>query len=130
MSFNIKICGGSFRSSKRIYNLLFNIYLYLEIGMIICNEIDKNCWFFPFASIFYKDLIPITIFGYIQIVDNILLNSTSFSLTLISRRSIYRNGRRFNTRGVDEEGNVANYVETEQIIHTSDNIVYSHVQVV
>ena len=30
---------------------------------------------------------------------------------------------------VDEEGNVANYVETEQIIHTSDNIVYSHVQV-
>lgn len=64
-----------------------------------------------------------------KIVPFIAIGSTIFSLTLISRRSIYRNGRRFNTRGVDEEGHVANFVETEQIIHTKEGMIYSHVQV-
>ena len=64
-----------------------------------------------------------------KIVPFVTIEKTSFSLTLISRRSIHRNGRRFNTRGVDEEGNVANFVETEQIIHTRDGQLYSFVQV-
>jgi hypothetical protein len=34
-------------------------------------------------------------------------------LTLISRLSCRRAGTRFNARGIDDEGNVANYVETE-----------------
>ncbi|KAI9890278.1 MAG: hypothetical protein M1814_004313 [Vezdaea aestivalis] len=37
-------------------------------------------------------------------------------LTLISRRSIHRPGLRYLRRGVDEAGNVANFVETEQIL--------------
>ncbi|KAM3531589.1 hypothetical protein NHJ13051_000654 [Beauveria bassiana] len=41
---------------------------------------------------------------------------TPLSLTLISRRSRYRGGTRFFTRGVDEDGHVANYNETEQIV--------------
>jgi hypothetical protein len=39
-----------------------------------------------------------------------------FLLTLISRRSIRRAGLRYLRRGVDDDGNVANYVETEQIL--------------
>ncbi|KAH9835944.1 SAC1-recessive suppressor of secretory defect [Teratosphaeria destructans] len=39
-----------------------------------------------------------------------------FLLTLISRRSISRAGLRYLRRGVDDDGNVANYVETEQIL--------------
>lgn len=39
-----------------------------------------------------------------------------FLLTLISRRSIKRAGLRYLRRGVDDEGNVANSVETEQIL--------------
>lgn len=39
-----------------------------------------------------------------------------FLLTLISRRSIKRAGLRYLRRGVDEGGNVANNVETEQIL--------------
>lgn len=39
-----------------------------------------------------------------------------FLLTLISRRSIKRAGLRYLRRGVDDEGNVANNVETEQIL--------------
>lgn len=37
-------------------------------------------------------------------------------LTLISRLSCRRAGTRFNARGIDDDGNVANFVETETII--------------
>lgn len=38
------------------------------------------------------------------------------SLLLISRRACLRQGTRFNMRGADLDGNVANYAETEQIL--------------
>lgn len=37
------------------------------------------------------------------------------SLTLISRLSCRRAGTRFNSRGIDDDGNVANFVESETI---------------
>ena len=40
----------------------------------------------------------------------------SFLLTLISRRSVRRSGLRYLRRGIDDEGNCANSVETEQIL--------------
>lgn len=52
----------------------------------------------------------------------------SFEFGLISRRSTNYAGTRFNVRGVDEEGNVANFVETEQILNYQD-IKCSYVQV-
>uniref|UniRef100_A0A6Q2Z399 SAC domain-containing protein n=1 Tax=Esox lucius TaxID=8010 RepID=A0A6Q2Z399_ESOLU len=39
-----------------------------------------------------------------------------FTVALISRRSRHRAGMRYKRRGVDTEGHVANYVETEQLI--------------
>jgi hypothetical protein len=42
----------------------------------------------------------------------------SFLLTVISRRSIKRAGLRYLRRGIDDEGNCANCVETEQILST------------
>jgi SacI homology domain/Inositol phosphatase len=39
-----------------------------------------------------------------------------FLLTLISRRSVKRSGLRYLRRGIDDEGNCANTVETEQIL--------------
>ncbi|XP_026754243.1 phosphatidylinositide phosphatase SAC2 isoform X1 [Galleria mellonella] len=49
-----------------------------------------------------------------------LSNSNScdetFTLGLISRRSRYQAGTRYNRRGIEPEGKVANYVETEQIV--------------
>uniref|UniRef100_A0A4W3HIL9 Inositol polyphosphate-5-phosphatase F n=1 Tax=Callorhinchus milii TaxID=7868 RepID=A0A4W3HIL9_CALMI len=44
-----------------------------------------------------------------------------FLVAIISRRSRHRAGMRYKRRGVDESGKVANYVETEQLIH-----VHSH----
>ncbi|XP_066980218.1 phosphatidylinositide phosphatase SAC2 isoform X1 [Macrobrachium rosenbergii] len=46
-----------------------------------------------------------------------------YVLTLISRRSRFRCGTRYKRRGVDEDGKVANYVETEQIISYSHHRV-------
>ncbi|KAF2266535.1 hypothetical protein CC78DRAFT_513664 [Lojkania enalia] len=43
-------------------------------------------------------------------------NGKNFLLTLISRRSVQRAGLRYLRRGVDDEGNAANSVESEQIL--------------
>jgi hypothetical protein len=46
-------------------------------------------------------------------------SNTDFLLTLISRRSIKRAGLRYLRRGVDDDGNVANAVESEQILSSA-----------
>lgn len=56
--------------------------------------------------------------GFISI-NQCCLNGKPFSFTLISRRSCNRAGTRLFCRGVDENGYVANFVETEQIIESS-----------
>lgn len=38
------------------------------------------------------------------------------TLTLISRLSCRRAGTRFNSRGIDDDGHVANFVETETVV--------------
>lgn len=49
------------------------------------------------------------------------------NMTLISRLSCRRAGTRFNARGIDDDGNVANFVETETIFST-DALCFSYVQ--
>lgn len=53
---------------------------------------------------------------------------TPGTITLVSRLSCRRAGTRFNARGIDDEGNVANFVETETIIAT-DEWVFSYTQI-
>lgn len=57
----------------------------------------------------------------------------TYLLTLVSRRSVKRAGLRYLRRGVDEEGNTANGVETEQILSEStwapSSKIYSFVQI-
>ncbi len=50
------------------------------------------------------------------------------TLTLISRLSCRRAGTRFNSRGIDDEGNVANFVETETVYCYPSNLCFSYVQ--
>lgn len=56
-----------------------------------------------------------------------------YLLTLVSRRSVNRPGLRYLRRGVDDEGNTANTVETEQILSVPDwnssRAAYSYLQV-
>lgn len=60
------------------------------------------------------------IFGMLEIKPTKFKN-TPITMVIISRRSRYRGGTRYFTRGVDEEGHVANYNETEQIIILNDS---------
>ncbi|XP_072265470.1 synaptojanin-2-like [Pyxicephalus adspersus] len=48
---------------------------------------------------------------------------------LISRISSVRAGARFHIRGVDDDGHVSNFVETEQTIYVDDNDLSSFVQI-
>lgn len=59
-------------------------------------------------------ILPV-IQGFVQ-VEQCVIENECFRLALVSRRSRMRAGTRYKRRGVDEEGDVANYVETEQIL--------------
>lgn len=50
-------------------------------------------------------------------------------LTLLSRLSCRRAGTRFNARGIDDDGNCANFVETETVICYPDGVCFSYAQV-
>ncbi|KAG6453894.1 phosphatidylinositol-3-phosphatase SAC1 [Manduca sexta] len=53
--------------------------------------------------------------GFVSI-NSLVVNSRQITWSLVSRRCVDRAGTRFFMRGVDAQGNVANYVETEQIL--------------
>ncbi|KAF2072284.1 hypothetical protein CYY_006391 [Polysphondylium violaceum] len=52
-----------------------------------------------------------------------------YNFTLISRRNLNRAGTRYYVRGIDKDGNVANNVETEQIVEISQDTFTSFVQI-
>jgi len=52
------------------------------------------------------------------------------NLVLISRRRFGMAGTRFNARGLDDQGNVANFVETEIILNYDNcKLNFAHVQI-
>ncbi|XP_045505127.1 phosphatidylinositol-3-phosphatase SAC1 isoform X1 [Colias croceus] len=59
--------------------------------------------------------------GFIAI-NRVTINSHQLSWTLVSRRSVDRAGTRLFMRGIDSQGNVANFVETEQIVERGAEI--------
>jgi len=77
------------------------------------------------------DWITVVTRGYFGIEKQIYLpngNVPPCDLALFSRISCLRAGTRFNARGINDDGNVANFVETEQII-VSDKMIFSYVQI-
>jgi len=58
--------------------------------------------------------LPI-IHGFVSI-KSVFLNGHTLDWAIVSRRSIHRAGTRYFIRGADLDGNVANYVETEQLV--------------
>ena len=65
--------------------------------------------------------------GYVESIPNQFLGN-NINIVFISRRRFSNAGTRFNSRGIDEEGNAANFVETEVIVEYSYlKIVFSHV---
>ncbi|KAF3483969.1 recessive suppressor of secretory defect [Arthroderma uncinatum] len=63
-------------------------------------------------------ILPV-MFGMMRITPA-KIKSTPFTFALITRRSRFRAGTRYFSRGIDEQGNVSNYNETEQIAILND----------
>ena len=63
-------------------------------------------------------ILPV-MFGMMRMAQ-VRIKSTPFNFILITRRSRYRVGTRYFTRGMDETGHVANFNETEQIVVLND----------
>ena len=63
-------------------------------------------------------VLPV-IFG-MMAIKSTRIKSTPLTFALITRRSRYRAGTRYLTRGIDDQGHVANYNETEQIVILND----------
>jgi len=64
-------------------------------------------------------ILPV-MFGMMRIT-NTRVKSTPFTFTLITRRSRHRAGTRYFSRGIDDEGRVSNFNETEQIVILNDH---------
>lgn len=83
---------------------------------------------FRFQNVSEKWTVPV-IQGYVETTTQRFMQK-ELNMTLISRRSFAMAGTRFNARGLDEHGNVANYVETELVINFDNGrYLFSHIQV-
>lgn len=71
------------------------------LQLFILNKLDN--WIMPIMN------------GFVQ-STTCRISGHAIDLLLISRVSCLRAGTRFNARGVNDDGNVANFVETEQIL--------------
>ena len=63
-------------------------------------------------------ILPV-MFGMMRITPA-RVKGTSFTFALITRRSRHRAGTRYFSRGIDEQGHVSNYNETEQVVILND----------
>lgn len=57
--------------------------------------------------------------GFVDIKKTLISHKT-FKTCIFSRLSCEKAGTRFNCRGINDDGNVANFVETEQLIYSND----------
>lgn len=91
------------RSDDRFY---WNRYLQSSL-IEFRNQSPSNAEVDPF-------ILPI-IFGFLHI-QHTFANHKALTIALISRRSRFRVGTRFFSRGIDARGNVSNFNETEQML--------------
>jgi len=77
------------------------------------------------------DYITVVIRGYVGVSSDVYQPETrrKLDLIVISRLSCMRAGTRYNARGVNDDGHVGNFVETEQIV-SIDNHVCAYTQIV
>jgi phosphatidylinositol 4-phosphatase len=65
-------------------------------------------------------ILPV-MFGMLEIRST-QIKSTPLTIVLITRRSRHRAGTRYFSRGIDEDGHVSNFNETEQVIILNDDV--------
>ncbi|RLV94577.1 Phosphoinositide phosphatase SAC1 [Spathaspora sp. JA1] len=75
-----------------------------------------------------NEFVTPIIYGYFKSHSATFNGGHSLDFALLTRRSNSRAGTRYFRRGIDIDGNVANFNETEQIFTATDNHVYSFLQ--
>ena len=99
---------------KRIYMTSYKKYFYnYNLYKRFMNNDTKE-------PIDYTFITPI-ICGYVGMFDY-QINNKEVQIILITRRSQNFAGTRYNTRGINDDGNVANYCESEQILISGDSM--------
>lgn len=116
---------GQFMSSRRIEEIDDRFFWnkVMISNLLECPEDMKesaNHWIIPIVQGYFETSTCELILDSGQEVET--------KLILISRRSRKRAGTRYKRRGVDEGGNCANYVETEQVL-VYDNHILCYVQI-
>lgn len=73
-------------------------------------------------------VIPV-ISGFVKVMKKCEIRGQRCDLLFFTRRSWRRVGTRFNVRGVDKDGFVANFAETEVVVVKPDRSICSYVQI-
>lgn len=111
--FDITLCAQRRRKINETDNRFFwNRMLHIHM---LRYGIDCNFWLLK------------TMCGSVEI-RTVYIGSKQARAAIISRLSCERAGTRFNVRGTNDEGHVANFVETEQVIYL-DNECTSYIQI-
>ncbi|XP_066385714.1 phosphoinositide phosphatase SAC2-like [Miscanthus floridulus] len=112
----------------------FFSYTYNLAQTVQCNITEKNTleslnsttfvWNDSLTKSFKSPIWTVSLVHGFFIQKKVSVSAKDFQLTIVARRSRHLAGRRFLKRGVNEEGMVANDVETEQIVfeETEDGI--------
>lgn len=101
----------------------------------LCAKSEEDFfWNKPVLSAFLDDaalsdwVIPV-ISGFVKVMKKCEIRGQRCDLLFFTRRSWRRVGTRFNVRGVDKDGFVANFAETEVVVVKPDRSVCSYVQI-
>ncbi|CAI5739852.1 unnamed protein product [Peronospora destructor] len=104
-----------------------------KVGSIAERADDRFFWNKSLCSMFIEqkffEWVTPMMQAHVELTEQLKLKDKSFRILYISRRSCKRQGMRFTMRGVDDDGNVANFVETEQICLFDDGRQTSFVQI-
>ncbi|KNC51956.1 uncharacterized protein AMSG_12147 [Thecamonas trahens ATCC 50062] len=92
-----------------------------SVSWKVCHP--EMVWNFAATAVFREAgadrwIVPM-IHGFVGFVVGTKIGSAWVDLALISRRSTNRAGVRYHRRGIDDNGHVANAVETEQVVHVN-----------
>ena len=118
---NITKIISSLKNKNNICNKMHRIYATINkkyffnynLYKRFINNVTKE-------PIDYNFITPI-ICGYVGMF-NYMINGIFMQFILITRRSQNFAGTRYNTRGINDDGNVANFCESEHILIVGDNI--------
>lgn len=118
----VKECQKFLSSGALFYSPTLNLHQSLKQGLFSENSSSSSYYLNYNRNRLFKDTdFELKIIqGHVGQVKS---ESSNISVVLISRRSIHRIGARYLRRGIDDDANCANWVETEQLLVTPKYIL-------